>query len=216
MTSVDDAIFFLFNSDEKSASTAPFGGRDTFEQCFATPFDSFSFQEETVPPSCPVPVQSQEPTSVHTDDHHDHSAAVTNAPPLRVVALVQPSSQCQHGHSAPLRRRRRGNSKHRNIATPRPWSNEEHENFLAGLEQHNIDMDKAVGRNGELSVGLGLGVAETVAAMIGSRSAAQVRSHAQKYFLRMRRRQEFQAKSSNASSSSASSSAGSPDLLSRQ
>ena len=40
---------------------------------------------------------------------------------------------------------------------------------------------------GKVSVGLGPGVAEQIAVFVGSRSVSQVRSHAQKYFLRLHR-----------------------------
>ncbi|EKX31050.1 hypothetical protein GUITHDRAFT_122743 [Guillardia theta CCMP2712] len=61
------------------------------------------------------------------------------------------------------------------------WKKEEHELFLQGVQRYcqsfpRIDEDGVF-------VGLGDGVADIIAAEIGTRTAAQVRSHAQKYFL---------------------------------
>ena len=73
--------------------------------------------------------------------------------------------------------------------TPQHWTKEEHERFLSALE---ICRPKGMGeqpgfpREGAGSVGLGRGVAKEMAKLIGTRTASQVRSHAQKYFLKHR------------------------------
>eukprot|EP00286_Rhodomonas_abbreviata_P027157 CAMPEP_0181304178 /NCGR_PEP_ID=MMETSP1101-20121128/8999_1 /TAXON_ID=46948 /ORGANISM="Rhodomonas abbreviata, Strain Caron Lab Isolate" /LENGTH=219 /DNA_ID=CAMNT_0023409893 /DNA_START=93 /DNA_END=752 /DNA_ORIENTATION=- len=71
------------------------------------------------------------------------------------------------------------------------WSTEEHERFVAGLEQLRTERTEAIGPDGKQTVGLGPGVAEALSAIVGTRSAAQVRSHAQKHFLRERRLQRW-------------------------
>eukprot|EP00961_Rhodomonas_salina_P150678 2029439-Rhodomonas_salina.1 len=57
------------------------------------------------------------------------------------------------------------------------WTEEEHGQFVALLDQYN----------GGSKVGLGFGVAEQVAAALENRSVLQVRSHAQKYFAELRK-----------------------------
>eukprot|EP00961_Rhodomonas_salina_P219992 2973938-Rhodomonas_salina.1 len=71
----------------------------------------------------------------------------------------------------------------------RAWTEEEHTKFLEGLEKFRTEDTQAMKDNGELSVGLGPGIAEIISVFIGTRSVTQVRSHAQKYFQRMKREQ---------------------------
>ena len=70
---------------------------------------------------------------------------------------------------------------------PVQWTIEEHQLFLQGMARYRTVSDEAIGRNGEVSVGLGAGIAELISMMVGTRSAAQVRSHAQKHFQRLRK-----------------------------
>mmetsp|Transcript_12298 Transcript_12298/g.25297 ORF Transcript_12298/g.25297 Transcript_12298/m.25297 type:complete len:212 (+) Transcript_12298:53-688(+) len=79
--------------------------------------------------------------------------------------------------------------------TVRAWTEEEHSKFLEGLEKFRTADTQAVKENGELSVGLGPGIAEVISVFIGTRSVTQVRSHAQKYFQRQRREQAKAASS---------------------
>lgn len=69
-----------------------------------------------------------------------------------------------------------------------PWTKEEHATFLHCLTSYCPEGTQLMGRNGSLSVGLGCGVAQIIADVIGTRNAGQVRSHAQKHFQRIRRR----------------------------
>ena len=66
---------------------------------------------------------------------------------------------------------------------PSFWTKDEHEHFLIGLQKFaNRTPDD--GTSQHPLVGLGPGVAEQISDFLGTRSAAQVRSHAQKHFLR--------------------------------
>mmetsp|Transcript_23257 Transcript_23257/g.46675 ORF Transcript_23257/g.46675 Transcript_23257/m.46675 type:complete len:259 (-) Transcript_23257:46-822(-) len=70
-----------------------------------------------------------------------------------------------------------------------PWTAEEHERFLTALEKFRTKDTQARQPNGKVSDGLGPGIAEIIAVFIGTRNIAQVRSHAQKHFQRMRKMQ---------------------------
>jgi len=67
----------------------------------------------------------------------------------------------------------------------RPWTADEHERFLDSLKRFGSRDRADVG--GRVTVGLGAGVAEVIAVVVGTRTVSQVRSHAQKYFLQLSR-----------------------------
>eukprot|EP00960_Hanusia_phi_P017911 526895-Hanusia_phi.AAC.1 len=70
------------------------------------------------------------------------------------------------------------------------WTHEEHERFLVALTKYLPSGSRQDPITGKVSVGLGAGVAKQVAAFVGTRTPLQVRSHAQKHFLRQNRRGE--------------------------
>eukprot|EP00961_Rhodomonas_salina_P226176 3057850-Rhodomonas_salina.1 len=69
----------------------------------------------------------------------------------------------------------------------RPWSKDEHARFLVALEKFRTNKTEKVKKNGKRTAGLGPGIADVIALIIKTRDAAQVRSHAQKHFQRLRR-----------------------------
>eukprot|EP00960_Hanusia_phi_P030319 748519-Hanusia_phi.AAC.3 len=71
------------------------------------------------------------------------------------------------------------------VSQRRPWSEDEHQRFLSALERFGTptNMDQHRGS----AVGLGQGVADMISFVVGTRSPAQVRSHAQKFFLKQQR-----------------------------
>eukprot|EP00960_Hanusia_phi_P053958 762510-Hanusia_phi.AAC.5 len=67
------------------------------------------------------------------------------------------------------------------------WSKEEHKRFLEGLQKFCPEVEREAEKDGKVSVGLGVGVAELISSYVQTRSPLQVRSHAQKYFLKKHR-----------------------------
>eukprot|EP00961_Rhodomonas_salina_P187671 2532818-Rhodomonas_salina.1 len=96
-------------------------------------------------------------------EHAPEQNATFSAPS---PARSSPSSEDEKG----AKPRTRQNKK------PVFWTSDEHERFLAALQRFN----------GGDQEGLGAGVAELVSMALGTRTVSQVRSHAQKYFLRLR------------------------------
>uniref|UniRef100_A0A7S0EHL6 Myb-like domain-containing protein n=1 Tax=Hanusia phi TaxID=3032 RepID=A0A7S0EHL6_9CRYP len=73
------------------------------------------------------------------------------------------------------------------------WTKEEHARFLEGLKQYSPCQAAPFHMDGTLRVGLGPGAAEEIAKVVGTRSAVQVRSHAQKHFVKLYRKMAKQA-----------------------
>ncbi|EKX42934.1 hypothetical protein GUITHDRAFT_110980 [Guillardia theta CCMP2712] len=67
------------------------------------------------------------------------------------------------------------------------WSKEEHRKFLEGLAKFCPEAEREAEKDGKISVGLGVGVAELISSHVQTRSPLQVRSHAQKHFLKKHR-----------------------------
>eukprot|EP00960_Hanusia_phi_P010586 310402-Hanusia_phi.AAC.2 len=68
------------------------------------------------------------------------------------------------------------------------WTAEEHERFLEALDKYGTQqVARQSNESGRVFVGLGNGVAKQIAAHVKTRSVLQVRSHAQKFFLKQNR-----------------------------
>lgn len=65
------------------------------------------------------------------------------------------------------------------------WTQEEHKRFVEALARYQQLGSRRDPVTGKVSVGLGAGVAKQVAAFVGTRTPLQVRTHAQKYFMKL-------------------------------
>eukprot|EP00960_Hanusia_phi_P028843 747616-Hanusia_phi.AAC.1 len=76
----------------------------------------------------------------------------------------------------------------RQVGPLQHWTKEEHERFLAALQTCRPSDTEQSGNLSDRTgnVGLGRGVAKEMAKLIGTRTPSQVRSHAQKYFMKNR------------------------------
>jgi hypothetical protein len=139
-------------------------------------FEARMADMKELPPDKKPPVASEDGC---TSDSSSSSVSVKNSTP-RPKARVAPARKQTGGHRS-------------------QWSAEEHQRFLAGLARFGPkDKGPACATTGaRVSVGLGPGVAEVIAVVVGTRTVSQVRSHAQKYFLRQTRMQ-FNGTQSNA------------------
>lgn len=84
----------------------------------------------------------------------------------------------------------------------RPWSADEHARFVESLKRFGSRERAESG--GRVTVGLGPGVAEIIAVVVGTRTVSQVRSHAQKYFLQLSRLASSGTNNGQAASTSSS------------
>ncbi|EKX39588.1 hypothetical protein GUITHDRAFT_114315 [Guillardia theta CCMP2712] len=62
------------------------------------------------------------------------------------------------------------------------WTEDEHQRFLVALRDYCPDAETRAAQDGRVRVGLGKNAAYFISRAIGTRTASQVRSHAQKYF----------------------------------
>eukprot|EP00961_Rhodomonas_salina_P055258 742381-Rhodomonas_salina.1 len=141
-------------------------------------------QPLTIHPSNCLSVQTQDwaqPSTNHPGvDAQSQSAVAKAVNPQtkkkdranRQSSSMKPESSDEGG----VQPKRRTNKK------PVFWSEEEHERFLQALKRFNEGNDE----------GLGPGVAELLSLTLGTRSVAQIRSHAQKYFARLREERALQ------------------------
>jgi hypothetical protein len=111
------------------------------------------------------------PSSTTTREDPDHTQALSflaaSNPPL-----TQPSEQTPFGQKPKKRQ-------------VRNWTDEEHKRFLDAMARFGRPREETVNKDGKMTFGLGRDVAEVIAAAVGTRNPAQVRSHAQKHFQRM-------------------------------
>ncbi len=132
----------------------------------ACSFEARTADMKELPPVKKPPMASEDGC---TSDSSSSSVSVKNSTP-RPTARVVPARKQTGGHRS-------------------QWSVEEHQRFLAGLARFGPkDKGPSCAKSGaRVSVGLGPGVAEVIAVVVGTRTVSQVRSHAQKYFLRQTR-----------------------------
>eukprot|EP00594_Rhizosolenia_setigera_P005392 CAMPEP_0178945358 /NCGR_PEP_ID=MMETSP0789-20121207/3690_1 /TAXON_ID=3005 /ORGANISM="Rhizosolenia setigera, Strain CCMP 1694" /LENGTH=711 /DNA_ID=CAMNT_0020625239 /DNA_START=304 /DNA_END=2439 /DNA_ORIENTATION=+ len=125
-----------------------------------------ALQQQTVPP---VPAQPQcfsSSSSSAAARKRSHNDDITSA--LPVVSSPQPQQQSR---KKPRKSSSSNSNKsNKNISTGR-WTREEHELFLEGLKKHGREWKK-------------------VAEKITTRTSAQIRSHAQKYFTKLAKEQQ--------------------------
>eukprot|EP00960_Hanusia_phi_P044023 756413-Hanusia_phi.AAC.7 len=126
-------------------------------------------------------LEQQAEARVSSQDHEKQLNSST-----KQIDLSLPTSECQasecNGQNVISEE---GKGKQKNKGSK--WTAEEHLKFIKALDIFLPCYDN-FGRidcnTGQISVGLGVGVAAKIASYVGTRTAVQVRSHAQKYFLR--------------------------------
>ncbi|EKX39590.1 hypothetical protein GUITHDRAFT_114316 [Guillardia theta CCMP2712] len=96
---------------------------------------------------------------------------------LHSMSLAMPASCNPTPTSSPPT-----NSSTDTSGTSRGWTEDEHQRFLVALRDYCPDAETRVAQDGRVRVGLGRGVAYFISRAIGTKTASQVRSHAQKYF----------------------------------
>ncbi|EKX33099.1 hypothetical protein GUITHDRAFT_156158 [Guillardia theta CCMP2712] len=112
-------------------------------------------------------------------------AAVTMATPVVAQEIASPPSQdmtpidAEQGKKGKVMKSKKSKQTMRKRSF---WSDEEHQLFMDALKKYNVNPMRETKADGKLYVGLGPYVADMIAIEIGTRNAAQVRSHAQKYF----------------------------------
>eukprot|EP00287_Rhodomonas_sp_CCMP768_P007662 CAMPEP_0196722606 /NCGR_PEP_ID=MMETSP1091-20130531/4934_1 /TAXON_ID=302021 /ORGANISM="Rhodomonas sp., Strain CCMP768" /LENGTH=180 /DNA_ID=CAMNT_0042064351 /DNA_START=11 /DNA_END=553 /DNA_ORIENTATION=- len=123
----------------------------------------------------PIKVEAEEWSGAHPSDSNNSSltSSPTNEPETKPVVSTHGSSSTTPSRPAKRQYRKRA------LGQPAPWTAEEETIFLMGLDQFGCS------RSETGSVGLGPGVARMLAEMIGTRTASQIRSHAQKHFQRI-------------------------------
>jgi hypothetical protein len=99
--------------------------------------------------------------------------------------VVSNNFLCYPGAHGTILGEKRGRGKPDAPSKRRPWTADEHARFVDSLARFG-QKDRGE-TNGRVGVGLGPGVAELIAVVVGTRTVSQVRSHAQKYFLQLSR-----------------------------
>eukprot|EP00960_Hanusia_phi_P043453 756057-Hanusia_phi.AAC.1 len=123
-----------------------------------------------------IPSPTPLPLSVSTSVH------AASQPPPPCSSLPSPGSSSSPG-SSPSDSSTSSPSEAQ--AARKMWAPDEHARFLQALQQH-VTAQHGIGlrdtTTGRVRAGLGRGVARKIAQAVGTRSEAQVRSHAQKVF----------------------------------
>ena len=107
-----------------------------------------------------------------------------HTPPTHAVYTTRGSSDLSYTSTTHLCR---GDNRTRAKQARRPWSADEHARFVESLKRFGSDCTDKAESGGGVTVSLGPGVADLMAVVVGTRTVSQVTSHAQKYFLRLRR-----------------------------
>jgi hypothetical protein len=178
MLSIDDVVYGIVPDPASALMQLEEDSLEEFSECrvsdlqveaIFSPIKSEEGEGEWSTVTLP-PRDSNSSSSSSSPTHE--TKLVATQPPRRSLSSEAPP-QCPSTQKRHYRKRACGH--------PAPWTAEEQAIFLTGLAQLSCD------RSHTGSVGLGPGVARMLAEMIGSRTAAQVRSHAQKHFQRLAR-----------------------------
>jgi SHAQKYF class myb-like DNA-binding protein len=115
--------------------------------------------------------EAQQEESVSSSNDHDFNRGRLPMPvPVQSTLLLVSNPKHKRAATSSAKTNKTKSRKKSNESTGR-WTAEEHREFLRGLQLHGREWKK-------------------VATLIPSRSSAQVRSHAQKYFVRLQKMQE--------------------------
>mmetsp|Transcript_28001 Transcript_28001/g.66563 ORF Transcript_28001/g.66563 Transcript_28001/m.66563 type:complete len:187 (-) Transcript_28001:92-652(-) len=171
---VDDAVALLFPDDN-------FVVADKKDKCSAFTEDMDSYLA-VLPSSFSDPMSPESDAAVF-DDVWDMNIEVkreSDTEPVRTVDVATEEAKSEtpdQDSSSPAPQKKRL------VA----WTPEEHKRFVFALEQLRTEDTESYNGHGKKTRGLGPGIAELIALAVRTRTAAQVRSHAQKYFAKQRK-----------------------------
>eukprot|EP00961_Rhodomonas_salina_P031076 418125-Rhodomonas_salina.1 len=166
--SVDDAVFALFqeNLSEACKSPEPRDAHQTWTTDKVLPsiaIDSLLFAGGMEDGTEQMDLLETPSNTVHTTSSRTWDETS--------------SSECQDSPSAPSlemmtdEKTETTNKQRTENKKLRAWSPQEHERFVVALTMLRTEKTEAVRKDGERSVGLGPGIAEMIASMVGTRNA---------------------------------------------